>query len=103
MLDEFGAGHRRDQERRRRDRRTHGRVDWTRKSTFEDGAVNFAQLPFRLWITHTDYKPIRVKKISNGGAFTQELRIGGHTKETAISTVYIQGAAQLFAGLCRNC
>jgi hypothetical protein len=67
---------------------------------FEDGTVNFVKLPFGNFVVDANHDAIRVKKISDGCAFTQKFRIGGDAETySAAASVNPEDALQLLSCL----
>ncbi len=75
-------------------------MDGAIKFLFQHRAINFLQLALGCLVLHSDYNAIRVKKIFDGRAFTQEFGVRSHTKShAAFAAINGKGALQLLARL----
>jgi len=73
------------------------------KTALENRAVDLAEFRGGRGILDTDNNPVRVKKISDGGAFAKEFGIGGHSVfHTADFGIGGEGAAEFETGARRD-
>ena len=76
VLDEFGAVDCGDEKRRVGSRRAAVLVNRADELSFENRTIDFAHLRGGCFVFDADDDAIRVEEVFDGGAFTQEFRIG---------------------------